>query len=356
MLVDPNSGSSRSKVSPERIPLPAARAVVDCGIYRDGQRPAGRFGFAEALAQVRDSDSGENGFVWLGLHEPDLGQMSEVAAVFGLHPLAVEDAVAGRQRPKLERYDDTLVFGMRTVAYVEHDMHTTSEIVLTGEILIFLGTDFVVAVRHGEHSGLRAVRADLEADPERLRLGPGAVLHAIADHVVDTYLDVVQEIETDVEEMEQEVFTPRSRLAIESIYQLKREIVELRRSVIPLALPLQMLTRPESGLNKEVRRYLRDVTDHHTTAAERVHDFDDALSALISATLARIAVRQNTDMRKISALVALAAVPTMIAGIYGMNFEHMPELKQVWGYPTVLAVMVLTCGGLVVMFRRNGWL
>lgn len=340
----------------KRIPVPVARAVVDCGIYRDGKRLDGRFGVAEALARVRENDSDAGGFVWLGLHEPDIDQMSEVAAVFGLHRLAVEAAVAGNQRPKLERYDHTVVFGMRTVAYVEHDMHSVSEIVLTGEILIFLGPDFVLAVRHGEHSGLRAVRAELEADPERLRLGPGAVLHAIADHVVDAYLDVVQEIETDVEEMEQEVFTPRSRLGIESIYQLKREIVELRRSVIPLALPLQMLTRPDSGLSKEVRRYLRDVTDHHTTAAERVHDFDDALSALINATLARIAVRQNTDMRKISALVALAAVPTMIAGIYGMNFEHMPELKQVWAYPTVLAVMVLTCSGLVVMFRRNGWL
>ncbi|MGI5217645.1 magnesium/cobalt transporter CorA [Nocardia sp. CA-290969] len=353
MLVDPNRRSDRPKVSLKRIPVPVARAVVDCGIYRDGQRLAGRFGFAEALAQVRDN---EGGFVWLGLHEPDADQMSAVAEVFGLHPLAVEDAVAGRQRPKLERYDDTLVLGLRTVAYVEHDMHSTSEIVLTGEILIFLGPDFVVAVRHGEHSGLRQVRAELEADPDRLRLGPGAVLHAITDHVVDTYLEVVQEIETDVEEMEQEVFSPRSRLAIESIYQLKREIVELRRSVIPLSLPLQSLIRPDSGLSKEVRRYLRDVADHHTTAAERVHDFDDALSALISATLARIAVRQNTDMRRISALVALAAVPTMIAGIYGMNFERMPELKLAWCYPAVLTVMVLACGGLVVIFRRNGWL
>lgn len=333
--------------------MPVEQAIVDCAVYRDGQRLPGRFTPARALEQVR---GGEGGFVWLGLREPDTEQMQEVAEVFGLHPLAVEDAVAGDQRPKLERYDDTLVFGMRTVAYVEHDIHSVSEIVLTGEILIFLGVDFVVAVRHGEHSGLHDVRAQLEADPDRLRLGPGAVLHAITDHVVDTYLDVTQEIETDVEEMEQEVFTPRSPLAIEAIYQLKREVVELRRSVAPLGVPLQMLIRPESGLNKEVRRYLRDVTDHHTGAAERVHDFDEALSALISATLARIAVRQNTDMRKISALVALAAVPTLIAGIYGMNFDHMPELAQPWGYPTALLVMVLACSGLAVLFRRNGWL
>ncbi|MBF6166034.1 magnesium and cobalt transport protein CorA [Streptomyces gardneri] len=345
--------------------MPVARAVVDCGVYRDGHREPGRFTPAQALAAVRDTATGAagdgaagegGGFVWLGLHEPDAGQMAEVAALFGLHPLAVEDAVVGHQRPKLERYDQTLVLGLRTVAYVEHDMHAVSEIVQTGEILIFCGPDFVVAVRHGAHSGLREVRAELETDPARLALGPAAVLHAITDHVVDAYLEVTAQVEADVEEMEEEVFTPRSRLTIEAIYQLKREVVELRRAITPLAVPLQALTKPDSGLGKEVRRYLRDVADHHATAAERVHDFDDALSALITASLARIAVRQNTDMRKISALVALAAVPTMIAGIYGMNFDHMPELRQPWGYPAVLILMVVACSWLALLFRRNGWL
>lgn len=326
---------------------------MDCAVYRDGRRLPGRFTPARALEQVRGDESG---FVWLGLLEPDTEQMQEVAEVFGLHPLAVEDAVVGEQRPKLEHYDETLVFGMRTVAYVERDLHNVSAVVPTGELLIFLGADFVVAVRHGEHAGLHEVRAHLEADPERLRLGPGAVLHAITDHVIDTYLDVIQEIESDVEELEEEVFTPRSPLAIEVIYRLKREVVELRRSVAPMGMPLQMLIRAESGLNKEVRRYLRDVTDHHTSAAERVHDLDEAISSLINATLARIAVRQNTDMRKISALVALAVAPTLIAGIYGMNFDHMPELEQPWGYPATLIVMVVTCGGLAILFRRNGWL
>lgn len=344
---------ARQPVAPRRIPVPTARAIVDCAVYRDGRRVPGRFSHTEALKAVRGP---EGGFVWIGMHEPDERQLGDVAAEFGLHPLAVEDALVARQRPKLDRYDDVMVVVLRTVAYVEHDRSSVSEIVKTGEILVFVGPDFVVAVRHGSHSQLKTVRANLEADPERLALGPGAVLHAIADHIVDTYLEVTAAVEEDVDEMEEQVFTPRSRMNVELIYQLKREIVELRRAVLPLAAPLQALTRSESGLPKEVRHYLRDVADHHTIAAERISDIDDALSALVNASLTKITVQQNTDMRKISALVAIAAVPTMIAGVYGMNFQHMPELNQVWGYPLVLLVMVAICAGLFVAFRRNGWL
>ncbi|MCX4094324.1 magnesium and cobalt transport protein CorA [Nocardia sp. alder85J] len=336
-----------------KIRVPAARAVVDCAVYVDGQRLPGHFTYEAALAEVRERGAG---FVWLGLHEPDEQQMTDIAATYGLHPLAAEDAVRPHQRPKLERYDDTLVVAMRTVTHVEHDMRTVSEIVLTGQILIFVAADFVVAVRHGEHSGLAGVRRDLEADPERLRRGPGAVLHAIADYVVDSYIEVAQAVEQDVDAMEEEIFTPGTTIAIEPIYQLKREIVEMRRAVVPLALPLQMLIQPEMPLTKEVRRYLRDVADHHTAVTEHITVFDESLSAMIGAALAKTAVQQNTDMRKISALVAMAAVPTMIAGIYGMNFEHMPELRQVWGYPAALTLMVVLCAGLLVVFRRSKWL
>ncbi|MBH0775871.1 magnesium and cobalt transport protein CorA [Nocardia sp. NEAU-351] len=350
----PSFRASRSARELPRVPVPTARAIVDCGVYVQGRRLPGRFTHRDACAEVRNRGEG---FVWVGLHDPDDRQMGDIAETFGLHALVVEDAVKARQRPKLERYDDTLVLVMRTVSYVEHELHSVSEIVESGEIMVFCAPDFVVTVRHGEHSGLASVRKQLEADPAMLMYGPGAVLHAVADYVVDTYIEVAASVELDIDAMEEEVFTPRSQVAVESIYQLKREVVELRRAVTPLAIPLQLLGhKPDLPLPKEIRRYLRDVADHHTGVAERIADFDGSLSALISAALAKIGVQQNTDMRKISAYVAIAAVPTMGAGIYGMNFEHMPELRWTYGYPLVLSVIAVACVALFVTFRRNHWL
>ncbi len=283
--------------------------------------------------------------------------MADIASTFDLHPLAVDDAVKSHQRPKLERYDDTLFLVLRTVSYVPHEMDGVSEIVETGDIMVFTGTDFAVTVRHGEHSGLAGVRRELEGRPERLGHGPYAVLHMVADHVVDSYIEVATRVENDIDEMEEQVFTPRNHVTIESIYQLKREVVELRRAVNPLAAPLQFLAhKPDLPVPKEIRRYLRDVADHHTAVAERISDFDESLSELVGAALAKISLQQNTDMRKISAWVAIAAVPTMVAGIYGMNFEHMPELKWTYGYGMVLLFIVTVCAGLFVTFRRNDWL
>ncbi|TSE01894.1 magnesium and cobalt transport protein CorA [Skermania sp. ID1734] len=333
---------------------PAADAIVDCAVYVDGERLPGQCSHTDALSVAREHPGA---FAWVGLRAPNESQMAAVAQTFGLHELAAEDAVHAHQRPKLERYDDLLFLVLRTVNYVEHELNTVSEIVETGEIMVFVGTDFVVTVRHGDHTGLHGVRLALEKNPHRLALGPAAVLHAIADHVVDTYLAVTNELEDDVDEMEEAVFTPGSRVGVEPIYQLKREIVELRRSVNPLSGPLQTLTQEQLvAIPKEVRRYLRDVADHHTLVADRIAEFDETLSSLVDAALAKVTLQQNTDMRKISAWVAIAAVPTMVAGIYGMNFEHMPELQWTFGYPTVLGVIALICLGLYATFHRNDWL
>ncbi|ACY21131.1 Mg2 transporter protein CorA family protein [Gordonia bronchialis DSM 43247] len=339
-----------------RIPVPVARAVVDCAIYIDGVRQPGRISYTDALATVRESG---RGFVWLGLHSPDDEQMTGVGEAFGLHELVVEDAVHAHQRPKLEVYDDTQFLVLRTVKYVEHEsMEQASEVVETGEIMIFAGADFVVTVRHGDHTHLSGVRRKLEARPELLTLGPTAVMHAIADKVVDSYLAVTDRMEVDVVAIEETVFGKQNRwLNIDPVYLLKREVLELRRAVQPLSAPLARLTDHENPLiPKEIRRHLRDVADHLATVIERVVEYDEVLTSLLDAAAAKVGIQQNTDMRKISAWVAIAAVPTMLAGVYGMNFDHMPELHQVWGYPAVLLFMIATCTTLFFVFRRHHWL
>ncbi|QZT61571.1 magnesium/cobalt transporter CorA [Mycolicibacterium austroafricanum] len=344
---------------PKRIHVPVSQAMVDCGVYCAGQRLPGKYTHAAALAKVHELEAdGADAFVWIGLHEPDEHQMQTVADVFGLHQLAVEDAVHAHQRPKLERYDKMLFLVLKTVTYVEHDsIAKVREIVETGEIMIFVGSDYVVTVRHGEHGGLAGVRKRLEASPANLQLGPYSVMHAIADHVVDTYLDVTDLIETDIDAMEEEIFSPRTPTNIESIYLLKREVVELRRAVGPLATDLQRIGADHDDLiNVEIRRYMRDVHDHTIKASERIASYDELLSSLVQAALGKVAMQQNVDMRKISAWVAIAAVPTAMAGIYGMNFDHMPELHWTFGYPAVLLVMVSVCLLLYRNFRRNNWL
>jgi magnesium transporter len=337
------------------IPVPLSAYVVDCAVYVDGKRLPGRYTHAEAIADVQERG---DGFVWIGLHEPDEEQIQGIADTFGLHELAVEDAVHAHQRPKLERYDETLFMVVKTMRYVEHESpDTTDEIVETGEIMAFLGKDFIITVRHGNHSGLAAMRRQLEADPEQLALGPAAVLHSILDHVVDHYLVVTEQIEDEIDEMETLVFAPRSVVGSESIYLLKREVLEMRRSVSPLAIPLRRLAEGYSKLvPDEVRSYFRNVDDHLTTVTERVAGFDELLTTLVDATLAKISLQQNTDMRKITAWAAILAVPTMIAGIYGMNFDNMPELHWKYGYPLALMVIFAICLILYRIFRRNRWL
>jgi magnesium transporter len=336
-----------------------AEVVVDCAVYLDGQRLPGTFESESAFANVRELvGAGEQAFVWIGLHEPDATQMQSIATLFGLHPLAVEDAVHAHQRPKAERYDDTLFMVLKTVKYVPHEsVALAREIVETGEIMVFVGPNFVVTVRHGDHTGLADVRKRLEADPDQLRLGPAAVMHAVADHVVDSYRWVTTAMEADVDAIEENTFSPSSKTDIEPIYLLKREVVELRRAVSPLTDDLEWLKNSNTDLlSKEVRRQMRDVLDHQILAAEEIAEYDEMLSSLVQAALAKVGMQQNQDMRKISAWAAMAAVPTAIAGIYGMNFDDMPELKWTWGYPAVLLMMVVICSFLYRTFRRNHWL
>ena len=337
------------------VPTEEQAHVVDCGVYIDGLRLPGTWSPVDAITEVRRR---RDGFVWIGLYEPGEEQLQGIAEVFGLHELAVEDAVTAHQRPKLDRYDETLFMVLKTVRYIEHESPTTAnEIVESGELMVFLGKDFVVTVRHGQHSGLRRVRHNLEADPEHLAQGPAVVLHAVADHIVDAYLDVSQGVEGDIDTMETEVFAPHTEVGAEQIYMMKREVLELRRAVTPLVTPMRRLTEGYSPLvPSEVRSYFRDVDDHLATVAERVASFDELLTTLVDAVLAKITLRQNNDMRKITAYAALLAVPTMLAGIYGMNFDYMPELHWEFGYPAVILVILTICAVLWRTFRKNRWL
>lgn len=341
---------------PGRVLSTAARGdhVVDCGVYLDGHRQPGRPTLEMARAAVRSG----GGFVWIGLHEPTAAELGGLAAQFGLHPLAVEDAVHAHQRPKLERYDETLFVVFKTVRYVPHaELSASSEVVETGEVMVFLGDDFVITVRHGDHGGLRALRRRLEEVPDQLRLGPSAVLHAVADRIVDDYLSVSQSLQNDVDAIETAVFASRHSRDAERIYQLKREVLEMRRAVAPLTEPLHDLSqRPLRQVAPEIREYFRNVDDHLTRVSETVAGFDELLTTLVQANLAQVTVAQNEDMRKITAWVAIVSVPTAVAGIYGMNFEHMPELHWRYGYPLILTVILAICITLHRGFRRNGWL
>ncbi|MEU3954474.1 magnesium/cobalt transporter CorA [Streptomyces achromogenes] len=339
---------------PARSPL--GSSVVNCVTYQDGVRVPGGADLVDAVRLVRKTGEG---FVWLGLHEPTEREFAGVAELFDLHPLAVEDAVEAHQRPKLEHYGDTLFAVFKTVCYVEHERLTaTSEVVDTGEIMVFVGEDFVITVRHGRHGSLGPLREELETDPQQLAKGPAAVLHAIADLVVDDYLNVTDAVQGDIDQVESEVFSENgARLDPGRIYQMKRELLELKRAVVPLGRPVEDLaTRPIRVVAPEIQAYFRDVLDHLIRAKEQIAAFDELLNSILQAHLAQVTVAQNEDMRRITAWAAVIAVPTMVCGVYGMNFDHMPELHWRLGYPLVMVVMAAACLALYRGFRRNGWL
>jgi magnesium transporter len=331
--------------------------LVDCGVYVDGVRQPGRC----EPGVIDDVRRAGQGFVWLGVHDPSEAELSELAERFDLHPLAVEDAIhAAHQRPKLDRYEDTLFAVLKTVRYVHPESPAADvEVVETGEISVFVGRDFVITVRRGEPRGLQGLRRSMERDPERLAMGPSAVLHAIMDRIVDDYVGVTNSMQLDVDAVESAVFggPGRSNRDAERIYVLKREVLELRRAVGPLAAPLRTLSeRPVRLVHPEIREYFRDVEDHLARVTEQIGAFDELLTTIIQANLAQVTVEQNEDMRRISAWVAILAIPTAVAGIYGMNFSHMPELNWEYGYPFTLGLIAVACLVLYRGFRRNGWL
>ncbi|WP_433212205.1 magnesium and cobalt transport protein CorA [Dactylosporangium sp. CS-047395] len=335
-------------------------AIVDCALYIDGIRQPGDRTYAEALQAARR----HRGFVWIGLKEPQAGEMAAIAETFQLHELAVEDAVQSRQRPKVERYGEMTFLTMRTARYVEHDELTdTSEVVETGDVLMFIGEHFVITVRHGDAARLAPVRSQLERRQEVLARGPWAVAYAVADSVVDTLVDVAQNIEEDVAAVEDQVFSAegtrgkRTSSRIQRIYQLKRELMEFKRAVLPLQRPMNGLVSGQlAEVPEEIKRYFRDVADNLARAVEQVLYLDDVINSVLAARLAQVSVDQNNDMRKIAAWAAIAALVTSIAGIYGMNFDYMPETHWVFGYPGVMALMLAGSGALFWGFRRSGWL
>lgn len=325
--------------------------IVDSAVYRSGVRVPVQCG-PQDFAKLRAAATDESDFVWIGLHEPSRAEIDAVSAVFGLHHLAVDDAFKAHQRPKLERYEDILFLVLKTLWYVDED-----DAVETGEINMFVGHDFVITVRHGDGSELQSARRYLESEESVLTHGPSAVVYAVCDTVVDAYVEVADSLQEDVDEVEESVFSASRSNDSVRIYTLKRELAEVRRAVLPLREPMRRFASGlVPGMDDDAAPFFRDVADHLALAAEVVDSLDALLSSAFEAHLAGIQVRQNDDMRKISAGVGLVAAPTLIAGVYGMNFVHMPELGWYAGYPLALALMVLSSTGLFVFFKRSGWL
>ena len=322
--------------------------IVDCAVYEQGRRRDGSPPVHEAMEACRKPGA----FTWIGLYEPTEEEFDSIRREFDLHELAVEDAIHAHQRPKLEVYGDMVFIVLKTARYVDPE-----EVVRLGEILIFLGHDYVITVRHGEASELKGVRKALEENPDLLAHGPGAVLHAIVDRVVDDYGPALIGLGEDIDQIENQVFSGERANPAERIYKLKREVLEFDHAVGPLVEPVDRLAKGRYELiHPDVRTYFRDVNDHLLRAHEQLESYRDLLTSILSANLAQVTVRQNEDVRRISAIVAIVAVPTMIAGIYGMNFEHMPELKWPLGYPLVIGLMLVICTVLYRYFKRVGWL
>ncbi|MGW6862592.1 magnesium and cobalt transport protein CorA [Streptomyces xanthophaeus] len=357
----PAAGQPAPAVSADR--PPNGNSVVTAAIYHDGVRTSTHDSLTDTFGKLREA---QGGMAWIGLHRPSETELLSVAEEFDLHPLAVEDALEAHQRPKLERYGDTLFVVLRAARYLD-----AAEEVDFGELHVFVGPDFVITVRHGAAPDLAAVRRRMEDGPDLLKRGPEAVLYAILDAVVDGYAPVVAGVENDVDEIETEVFSGDPKVS-RRIYELSREVVEFARATRPLTRILEGLSAgfEKYGIDEELRRYLRDVADHATHVTERVDGFRVALQDILAVNATLVSQQQNEEMKqlaqaghaqneeikKISSWAAILFAPTLVGTIYGMNFETMPELGWVLGYPFAVALMAIVCLTLYVIFKRRDWL
>ncbi|QHC67202.1 magnesium/cobalt transporter CorA [Rathayibacter oskolensis] len=333
--------------------------IVDNAVYVGGHRIRNPDSLEDTFELMRE----ERGMAWIGLYRPSREEVEAVAEEFGLHPLAVEDALSGHQRAKLERYDDGLFVVLRPARYVD-----AAEAVVFGELHVFVGPDFVVTIRHADSPDLARVRRRLEEDPALLGRGPEAVLYAILDQVVDEYAPVVLGVQGDVDEIEDQLFGTESDDGLsERIYRLSREVIHFQRSVQPLTALLHLLaddsTAATSPERVELHRSLRDVLDHTIRVTEAVDSLrailDKALtvhSTLVSRRQTETGLAQNDVVRKISSWAAILFAPTLVAGIYGMNFDEMPELHWRLGYPWAIGLMLVFGFVLYAVFKRKKWL
>lgn len=326
-----------------------AEVIVDCAVYEDGARRGGSLPIVGSRRIAEEA----GGFVWLGLYEPTEEELAQATDEFAIHEMAVEDALVAHQRPKLDQYDDSILIVLKTARYLDAE-----EEVEFGEILVLVGATFIVVVRHGAAAPLTAVRHRLEADPALLTRGPSAVLYGILDAVVDGYPPVIDGLNKDIAELEKEVFSDTRQNPVERIYFLKREVLEFQAAVAALVDPLDRLARGmyRSYVSEHLSEYLHDVLDHVVRISQQVAAFRELLTSILDANLAQVAIRQNEDMRRISAWVAVAAVPTLIAGIFGMNFSRIPGASESWGFGAVVILMVFIAVVLHRLLRRSGWL
>ncbi|MFU8850247.1 magnesium/cobalt transporter CorA [Micromonospora sp. SL1-18] len=345
------------------VPAPPDSRLIDSAVYTRGHRCASPNSLAETYQCLHELD---DAMAWIGLYRPNADQIASLAGEFRLHSLAVEDAITAHQRPKLERYGDTLFVVLRAARYDDE-----REAVEFSELHLFIGPGFVITVRHGEAPNLAAVRRRLEATPVMLARGPEAVLYAILDQVVDGYAPVVAGLENDIDEIETEVFGGDPKVSRRS-YELIREVIEFQRAARPLLGVLNALSAGSTkyGTEEELQRYLRDVADHLTQVVERVDGFRHLLQNILTVNATLVSQQQNEEMRsmtaasyeqneeikKISSWAAILFAPTLIGTVYGMNFDTMPELKWHLGYPFAITLMGLVCLGLYLIFKRRNWL